>query len=147
MFSGIIEKIGHVASIEDHGGDKRITIAAGGLDLSDVKPGDSIAVNGACLSVVAKAEGEFSADVSAATLSCTTFGLLRAGAPVNLEKALRLSDRLHGHLVTGHVDGVGSVRECTPDARSERLVIECPVDYSVNYETFSKELAALVCEV
>ena len=128
MFSGIIEAVGHVADIEDHGGDKRITIAAEGLDLSDVNTGDSIAVNGVCLSVVKKTGGTFSVDVSVETLSCTTFGFLQTGAAVNLEKALRLSDRLHGHLVTGHVDGVGSVRECTPDARSERLVIECPVE-------------------
>ena len=128
MFSGIIEAVGQVADIDDHGGDKRITIAAGGLDLSDVKPGDSIAVNGVCLSVVAKSPGEFSADVSAETLSCTTFGLLQTGAAVNLEKALRLSDRLHGHLVTGHVDGVGSVLESASNVRSERLVIECPAE-------------------
>ena len=126
MFSGIIEKTGHITRIEDHGGDKRITIAAGGLDLADVKPGDSIAVNGVCLSVVEKVQGEFSADVSAATLSCTTFGLLQIGAAVNLEKALHLSDRFHGHLVTGHVDGVGTVRERVAEARSIRLVIECP---------------------
>ena len=128
MFSGIIEAVGHVANIEDHGDDKRITIAAGDLDLSDVKPGDSIAVNGACLSVVTKTDSEFSADVSTATLSCTTFNSLHAGAAVNLEKALRLSDRLHGHLVMGHVDCVGSVREHVADARSERLVIKCPVE-------------------
>jgi len=126
MFSGIIETTGHIAKIEDRGGDIHITIAAGGLDLSDVRPGDSIAVNGVCLSVVAKSNSEFSADVSAATLSCTTLGLFKAGAAVNLEKALRLSDRLHGHLVTGHVDGVGNVRERVADARSERFVIECP---------------------
>ena len=128
MFSGIIEKTGHITRIEDHGGDKRITIAAGGLDLADVKPGDSIAVNGVCLSVVEKVQGEFSADVSAATLSCTTFGLLQIGAAVNLEKALHLSDRFHGHLVTGHVDGVGSVRERVSATRSEHLVIDCPVE-------------------
>ena len=128
MFSGIIEAVGHVANIEDHGGDKRITISASDLDLSDVKPGNSIAVNGVCLSVVATADGEFTADVSKETLSCTTFDSLRIGAAVNLEKALRLSDRLHGHLVTGHVDGVGNVQECASDARSERLVIECPAE-------------------
>ena len=126
MFSGIIEAVGLVANINDHGGDKRITISASDLDLSDVKPGNSIAVNGVCLSVVATADGEFAADVSTETLSCTTLALLRIGDAVNLEKALRVTDRLHGHLVTGHVDGVGSVRERVSDARSERLVIECP---------------------
>ena len=128
MFSGIIEAIGHVVNVEDHSGDKRITIDAGGLDLSDVKLGDSIAVNGACLTVTAKSGNRFAVDVSAATLSCTTFGSMQSGAGVNLEKALRFSDRLHGHLVTGHVDGVGSVQQRSAEARSERLVIECPVE-------------------
>ena len=128
MFSGIIEAVGNVVNVEDHGGDKRITVDAGGLDLADVKLGDSIAVNGVCLSVVAKSGNSFSVDISAATLSGTTFSALQTSAAVNLEKALRLSDRLHGHLVTGHVDGVGSVRERIADARSVRLVIECPAD-------------------
>jgi riboflavin synthase len=127
MFSGIIEAVGHVAKIEDHAGDKRITFSAGNLDLSDVNPGNSIAINGVCLSVVATADKELAADLSAETLSCTTLGSLRAGAAVNLEKALCLMDRLHGHLVTGHVDGVGNVRQRVTDARSERLVFECPV--------------------
>ena len=128
MFSGIIEAVGHVVNVEDHSGDKRFTVDAGGLDLADVKLGDSIAVNGVCLSVVAKSGNSFSVDISAATLSGTTFSALQTSAAVNLEKALRLSDRLHGHLVTGHVDGVGSVRERIADARSVRLVIECPAD-------------------
>jgi riboflavin synthase len=127
MFSGIIETVGQVANIVDHDGDKRITFAAGNLDLSDVKPGNSIAVNGTCLSVVTIADGKFAADLSTKTLSCTTFDSLRIGSTVNLEKALRLTDRLHGHLVTGHVDGVGNVRQRVTDARSERLVFECPV--------------------
>jgi len=128
MFSGIIEAIGHVTNVEDHGGDRRITIHAGSLDLSDVSTGNSIAVNGVCLTVVASNDGHFSTDVSAATLSCTTLDSLRTGTAVNLEKALRLSDRLHGHLVTGHVDGVGSVRDWASATRSERLVIDCPVE-------------------
>ena len=128
MFSGIIEAVGNVVNVEDHSGDKRFTVDAGGLDLADVKLGDSIAVNGVCLSVVAKSGNSFSVDISAATLSGTTFSALQTSAAVNLEKALRLSDRLHGHLVTGHVDGVGSVRERIADARSVRLVIECPAD-------------------
>ena len=128
MFSGIIEAVGIVAGIEDHAGDKRVTITANDLDLTDVKTGDSLAVNGVCLTVVECSDKKFSVDVSAETLSCTTFGEIKAGARVNLERALRLSDRLHGHLVAGHVDGVGVVRERTADARSEQLLIECPVN-------------------
>jgi riboflavin synthase, alpha subunit len=126
MFSGIIEAVGHVANIADHGGDKRITIDAGGLDLPEVNPGDSVAVNGVCLTVVSKSDGRFSADVSAETLSCTSFAELKVGSKVNLERSLRLSDRLQGHLVSGHVDGAGTVRDRTMESRSERLVIECP---------------------
>ena len=126
MFSGIIEAIGQVTSIEDHGGDRRIIFQARGLDLSDVGTGNSIAVNGVCLTVVAIDREKFSVDVSAVTLACTTLGSLRPGAAVNLEKALRLSDRLHGHLVAGHVDGVGEVRERIPAVRSEYLTIVSP---------------------
>ncbi|MGH8119164.1 MAG: riboflavin synthase [Gammaproteobacteria bacterium] len=128
MFSGIIEAVGHVTNIENHGGDRRITMHASDLDLSDVSAGNSIAVNGACLTMVAVNDGHFSSDVSAETLSCTTLGSLRTGAAVNLEKALRLSDRLHGHLVTGHVDGVGSVRDRVSVTRSERLIVDCPAE-------------------
>jgi len=128
MFSGIIETIGRVTDIEEHGGDRRITIDAGDLDLADVITGNSISVNGVCLTVVAAGAGKFSADISTATLSCTTLGTLQSGTAVNLEKALRLSDRLHGHLVTGHVDGVGSVRDRVSAARSECLVIDCPAE-------------------
>jgi len=127
MFSGIIEAVGHVAKIEDHGGDKRVTFATDNFDLSDVKSGDSIAVNGVCLTITGTSGGNFAADISGETLSCTTFGLLQIGTAVNLEKSLRMTDRLHGHLVTGHVDGIGTVRERFDDARSARLVIKCPV--------------------
>lgn len=126
MFTGIIEAVGIVAGIEDRGGDKRMVIAATTLDLTDVKVGHSIAINGVCLTVLILTGNELSADVSAETLSCTTFNQLKTGSKVNLEKALGLSDRLHGHLVTGHVDGVGLIRERKPDARSERFMIECP---------------------
>lgn len=126
MFSGIIEAIGEITAIEDRKGDQRIGIHAGKLDLSDVKTGHSIAVNGVCLTVVALSGKKFSVDISAETLACTTFGDFRLGTKVNLEKALQLSDRLHGHLVTGHVDGVGTIRSRQPDARSERFEIDCP---------------------
>lgn len=126
MFSGIIEAIGEITAIEDRKGDQRIGIHVGKLDLSGVQTGHSIAVNGVCLTVVALSGKKFSVDVSAETLACTTFNDFKVGTKVNLEKALQLSDRLHGHLVTGHVDGVGTVKSRTPDARSERFDIDCP---------------------
>ena len=128
MFSGIIETIGKVTSIEDRNGDQRISIDAAGLDLSDVEIGHSIAINGVCLTVVNVADNKFSVDVSAETLSCTTFNQLKTGSKVNLERALKLYDRIHGHLVAGHVDGVGTVRSRQPDARSEKFEIDCPPD-------------------
>lgn len=126
MFSGIIEATGKITAIENRKGDQRISIDAGGLDLTDVKTGHSIAVNGVCLTVVTLAGSEFSVDVSAETLACTTFNNFMTGSKVNLEKALQLSDRLHGHLVTGHVDGVGTIKDRKSDARSERFDIDCP---------------------
>jgi riboflavin synthase len=104
----------------------RLSIATGKLDLSDVAMGDSIAVNGVCLTAVELPGDGFSADVSNETLALTTLGNLKVGSRVNLEKALTLSDRLGGHLVSGHVDGIGTVLERSPDARSERFVIEAP---------------------
>ncbi len=126
MFSGIIEAVGAVTTIEDRKGDQRISIDADGLDLSDVQTGHSIAVNGVCLTVITLAGSEFNVDVSAETLACTTFNECKVGSKVNLEKALQLSDRLHGHLVTGHVDGIGTIKDRKPDARSERIDIDCP---------------------
>jgi riboflavin synthase len=107
MFSGIIQGVGRIASATAQGGGLRLVVDVGDLDIADVGEGDSVAVAGCCLTVVAVAERALSFDVSAETLACTT-GLDRPGE-VNLEKALRLSDRLGGHLVSGHVDGVGVV--------------------------------------
>jgi riboflavin synthase len=126
MFTGIIEAVGRIAALEPTGGDLRITIDVGELDLDDVKLGDSIAVNGVCLTAIALHAGRFSADVSVETLDCTTLGTLAVGARVNLEKALRLADRLGGHLVSGHVDGVGEVVSMLPQARSLRWVFSVP---------------------
>lgn len=126
MFTGIVQAIGHIARIEARGGDSRLVIGAASLDLSDVAIGDSIAVGGVCLTAVALDGATFAADVSVETLSRTTLGTLREGAPVNLEKALRLADRLGGHLVSGHVDGVGRVIAVTPEARSQRWTFEVP---------------------
>lgn len=126
MFSGIIESVGTVVAIEDRGGDKRCTFDAGNLNLADVKTGESIAVNGVCLTVVSHGDNHFSADISAETISCTTFDNLKNKSRVNLERSLKFSDRLHGHLVSGHVDGVATVRERNTDANSEQIVLECP---------------------
>ena len=104
----------------------RLSVATGDLDLSDVQLGDSIAVSGCCLTAVALDADGFAADVSNETLSLTTLGGLKAGDPVNLEKALRLADRLGGHLVSGHVDGVGKVVSVRADGRSQRWTFEAP---------------------
>jgi riboflavin synthase len=128
MFTGIIQSVGRVRAIEPRGGDVRLYVATGDLDLSDVELGDSIAVSGCCLTVVALQAGEFAADVSNESLSLTTLGKLGNGDPVNLEKALRLADRLGGHLVSGHVDGVGRVVSVRPDGRSQRWTFEVPGD-------------------
>jgi riboflavin synthase len=124
MFSGIVEAVGRVRGIVIAPTGYRMTIDAGDLDLSDVAIGDSIAVNGCCLTVVDLADGVFGMDVSKETVDCTAG--LTEGASVNLEKALQISDRLGGHLVTGHVDGVGTVVEFVPEGESWRLKIEVP---------------------
>lgn len=126
MFTGIIQSVGRIVALDPVDGDLRITIDAAGLDLGDVRPGDSIAVNGVCLTAITRELECFSADVSVETLSCTTLGTLAVGARVNLEKALRLADRLGGHLVSGHVDGVGEVVSVLPQARSLRWVFAVP---------------------
>lgn len=126
MFTGIIQAVGKITALERRGGDARLRVATGALDLSDVKAGDSIAVSGVCLTAVALGTKEFSADVSGETLARTTLGALKSGDAVNLEKALTPTTRLGGHLVSGHVDGVGTVHERTPDARSMQFRIEAP---------------------
>jgi len=126
MFTGIIQTVGTVASIEQHGGDTRLWIDAAQLDLADVAIGDSICVSGVCLTAIALDGAQFAADVSVETLSCTTLGTLKIGNGVNLEKPLRLADRLGGHLVAGHVDGVGKVIAVAPDGRSQRWTFELP---------------------
>src|SRR5690348_10837556 len=128
MFTGIIQSTGTIARSEARGGDVRLTIAATALDFSDLAIGDSISVSGVCLTAVALDEHAFAADVSNETLALTTLGALRGGDAVNLEKALRLSDRLGGHLVSGHVDGVGRIASIEPDARSQRWQIEAPTE-------------------
>lgn len=125
MFSGIIADVGHIASAADRDGGLRLTINTHTLGLADVQLGDSIAVNGVCLTVIALDGNAFTVDVSRETLNCTV-GLAAINAPVNLEKALRLSDRLGGHLVSGHVDGVGEVVAFDDLDESWKLLIRAP---------------------
>ena len=125
MFTGIIQAVGRIQHLqESQGGDARVTIHGGGLRLDDVALGDSIAVNGVCLTVVAHDAEQFSVDVSAETFACTIG--FTPGEAVNLEKALRLADHLGGHLVSGHVDGVGEVLRFEPVGESWRLEIRAP---------------------
>jgi len=125
MFSGIIADVGHIAKAGDRDGGLRLEIATRALDLGDVQTGDSIAVNGVCLTVIEHVADRFIVDVSRETLNCTE-GLEAIGAPVNLEKALRLADRLGGHLVSGHVDGVGEVTGFSDLGESWKLDIRAP---------------------
>ena len=124
MFSGIIAAVGRIGRIEKSQGGLRLAIEARGLGLRDVAAGDSIAVNGACLTVVERTKNSISVDVSPETLRCTA-GLDRVGE-VNLEKALRLSDRLDGHLVLGHVDGVGKVTKVERFGANRVLRVRSP---------------------
>lgn len=126
MFTGIIEAMGRVISAQPKGGDLRLNIDAGRLDVTDVQLGDSIATNGVCLTVVELTEKGYRADVSGETLAHTTVGEWQPGKEVNLEKALTPQTRLGGHIVSGHVDGVGEVIKRWSDARSERFVIRAP---------------------
>ncbi len=126
MFTGIIEAKGRVARLEPKGGDLRLLIETGDLPLVDVHLGDSIATNGVCLTVVDLPGNGYWADVSGETLAYSTIGQWATGHSVNLEKALTPTTRLGGHIVSGHVDGVGEVVERHSDARSERFRIKAP---------------------
>ena len=128
MFTGIIQAVGEIADMQPSGGDMRLRINTGKLDLSDVDLGDSIAANGACLTVVELPGDGYWADVSVETLNFTTLGGLKTGSKVNLEKALTPASRLGGHIVSGHVDGVGEVVSLQADAPSWRFVMRAPDD-------------------
>lgn len=125
MFSGIVQAVGTVQELRAAGPDRRIVIDPGAL-VGAFAAGDSICVNGVCLTALAPAGGAFEADVSAATLSCTTLGELAAGDRVNLEPALRVGDRFGGHLVSGHVDGIGTIRAAEPRGTSVEIEVEAP---------------------
>jgi riboflavin synthase len=126
VFTGIIKAVGRIAEIADHGSDFRMRIATGSLDPRDWPQGASVAVNGVCLTAVELGAGSFVADLSAETLRVTTLGRLAAGAPVNLEPALRIGESLDGHLVQGHVDGIAEVTAIESQGRSQRLGITLP---------------------
>lgn len=126
MFTGIVQDIGRVVSREARGGDVRLLIAFDRLDSSGIEVGDSICVQGCCLTAVELGDRSFAADVSRESLSLTTLGDLTAGSRVNLEPALKAGDALGGHLVSGHVDGIGEIAALSGDARSTRIEISVP---------------------
>jgi len=126
MFTGLIEGVGRLAARDAHGGDARLRIEVGTLPFADVSLGESIAVNGVCLTVVGFDATTFEADASNETLALTTLGALPPGRALNLERALRPTDRLGGHLVSGHVDGVGQVEVVAEDARAQRWRFAAP---------------------
>jgi riboflavin synthase len=126
VFSGIVRGCGRILETAEQGGDRRLRIGTAGVDLGPIGVGDSIAVNGVCLTALEPAPESFAADVSAETLACTTLALAQPGDAVNLEGSLRLGQTVDGHLVYGHVDGVGRVVEQAERARSIELWIELP---------------------
>ncbi len=127
MFTGIVQDVGRLTASEARGGDVRMVFAFDRLDPAGMRIGDSICVQGCCLTVVQFQERAFVADVSRETLSLTTLGALGPGSRVNLEPSLRVGDPLGGHLVSGHVDGVGQVVGIREDARSSRIEMTVPV--------------------
>lgn len=130
MFTGIIKAKGSIAAMQQQGGDVRLTVRGEGLPWHDYEVGESIAVNGVCLTAVTLHDDGFDTDVSVETLDVTALNGLGPGSDVNLEPAISLGERLGGHLVSGHVDCVGSVKSRTADARSIRLTIEIPSEYA-----------------
>ena len=126
MFTGIIEGVGRLAALERRGGDVRLTVEVGSLPFDAVQLGESIAVNGVCLTVIEFDANSFAADASNETLALTTLGALNVGDTLNLERAMRPTDRLGGHLVSGHVDGLGRVERIEPDARAQRWRFSAP---------------------
>lgn len=128
MFTGIIRGVGQIIEQADIGGDRRLTIAVQDMRLPTLHEGDSVAVNGVCLTVIEAGEQRISADLSLETLDVTTFGELTVGASVNLEPALRLGEPLDGHLLTGHVDGIGHVTDIRRSGRSAVIQFKVPED-------------------
>jgi riboflavin synthase len=125
MFSGIVEEMGAITVLGKTLAGTKLTILAS-IVMGDLKIGDSVSVNGTCLTVISRSDRDFSVEVSPETLSVTTLGLLNPGTPVNLERAMRLNERIGGHLVAGHVDGIGVIRSRHQDANAIILAIEAP---------------------
>jgi len=130
MFTGLVAALGQVASIEKRGGESRMSFASATLGMRDVQLGDSIAINGVCLTVVSINDAQFAADVSAETLACTTLGALKVANRVNLEKALLPTTRLGGHMVSGHVDGVATVAAIKQQGESIIINFDVPPQLS-----------------
>ncbi len=128
MFTGIVEARGHVGALEEHGADRRLRIDAGMCEEKVLAIGDSVCVNGVCLTATGLTSSGFYADVSAETLACTNLGRLQAGDHVNLERALTPATLLGGHLVSGHVDGTGTVLGRRDDARCVRFDFSIPAE-------------------
>jgi riboflavin synthase len=127
VFTGIVQEVGTVRSLDPRGGDVRLVVAFQRLSTEGLQVGDSICVQGCCLTVTEIGDGAFAADISRETLNLTTLGELRAGSPVNLEPSLRAGDPLGGHLVSGHVDGVATVTSIVSESRSQRMRISVPM--------------------
>ncbi len=140
MFTGIVATVGRITQLARRGDAMRLGIASGELDLGDVALGDSIAVSGPCLTVVEFGNKHFAVDVSSETLARTTLGARQVGDAVNLEKALRLTDRLGGHLVSGHIDGIGMVVKREPQNEYIRWVVRVPAELS-HYLAFKGSVA------
>lgn len=134
MFTGIIEAVGSIQNKQLMNNDYRFVINFSDLDMSNIKMGESIAVNGVCLTVIDYDDESFAVDVSGETISCTGFAELKVGSEVNLERAMQLQDRINGHMVSGHVDAVANVLSVSEDGRSWRYDIEMP-----------EQLAAFIC--
>ena len=130
MFTGIIEAVGKIEARSQEKGEWRLKFFTGDLDLSDVKIGDSIAVSGCCLTVVEKHATAFLADVSNETMRCTSLGTLEIGSAVNLEKAMLATDRFGGHIVSGHVDGVGHLIKVENEGQSIKMTFKIPSNLS-----------------
>lgn len=126
MFSGIVQGLGRISASTETGGDRQLVVETQGVDLGEIRPGDSIAVNGVCLTATEISPDAFAADVSSETLALTTLGGLKAGDPVNLEGSLKLGQAIAGHLVYGHIDGIGKVVEVTDAGRSIVLTVAVP---------------------
>ena len=129
MFTGIVRAVGHVLAVEARGGDRRLRLHLGALAGHALAIGDSLAVNGVCLTVIERTGDEVAFDVSVESLSLTSLGAMRAGSRVNLEPAATPATALGGHIVSGHVDSLATLLERSPDARSVRFVFEVPERY------------------